>query len=386
MRCPSICLLSGLFILLLLSSYAANASSSIVGIDDERGYTGRIVSKVVSKWEPPALRGNYTVQIKVSLDGEGRVKKCVPVERSSLEVFDQVACSAVYAAAPFGRTSYEAPLDVYLVFHLGEHDRKAMQELSDADAVRAEARARAKAEREMARSAASATEQNARERAEACARSQGKELPKVSAAPVAPAHRSVSDTKPSSKKDKQRDRRTKDDAQKERENRSASEPSQSLKETGKQAAPAIDTGKRKADAGRVASEEAALPKTKETAGTSQTPLYSYGESEKNAKKSAETTRNEAREQKYKALLKTNLDRVIFLPDKVPDGPYSLLVTVSLGRDGTIRDAWIHQSSGNEAADKATIRSIKLAKSVPAPPKSLGTTFTVPVTAQNRLRK
>ncbi|MCR4666653.1 MAG: TonB family protein [Desulfovibrio sp.] len=343
------------------------AATTVVGGDEENGYSAKVLSKVVDVWKPPVVQGNYTVELKVSIDGEGRVKQCIPLKSSSLEVFDQVACSAVYKAGPFGKPSYEAPIDVFLVFHLGDQDRKVKQELSDADAMRAEALARARAEREQARTKAGAVEEQARNRAMLAARSQGKDLPEVSPAPVAPPHHMSGKN-----------------VEKDVKRRATSG------ETGKNPPMEKNTNV----AGQEKRKEAQKDHSRSSRHVSPSEGngngHTYGEG---AAASASTDGNapppsqkQVRKEKYLALLQRSLNRIIYLPDTVPDGSYPLTVRVELDQNGVIQAAKVLKSSGDERVDKATSQSISAARTVPRPPKSIGTSFVVPVTASNRFPK
>ncbi|MCR5813637.1 MAG: TonB family protein [Desulfovibrio sp.] len=311
-------------------SFAATA----VAVDTESGYASEVLSKVLAKWTPPALRGNYSVQVKVSLDGNGHVKNCEAIRPSSIEVFDQVACSAVYAAQPFGKTSYEAPLDIYLAFQLRENAPPSSNlGLSDADALRAEVVARTRVERDLAATMADATEQRARERAQAAARSRGQTLPEVQAAPV--------DKKPEFTPPKQQ------------------KPAP---------APKGAEGKRLPANGEHAGPNPAAPaaQTKPVAGKTEPPLDSG-------------QLLALRKEKYTKLLTRSLTRIIFLPKQLPQGSYSVLMKVVVDAKGKILDNAILKSSGNADADKAMLHCVKVARTVPAPPSGLDNSFQVPLT-------
>ncbi len=322
------------FVLLgcLLVSERSSAATA-VAVDTDGGYASAVLAKVLNKWEPPALRGNYSVQIKVSLDGTGKVKNCVPVRPSSLEVFDQVACSAVYAAQPFGKTSYEAPLDVYLAFQLRENSPlSGNYGVSDADAMRAEVTARTRVERDLAANMADATEQRARERAMAAAKSQGKTLPEVHPAPVDP---------PKAKTSSQG------------KNSTQVLPSYGEDVGDKRRQQKTQTGPAKIES-QMASAE---PKTLDPA-----------------------QRMALRRDKYTSLLSRSLTRIIRFPKKLPAGTYAVVMRVVVDAKGKILENAVIQSSGNAEADKAILQSVKVARTVPAPPAGLENSFLVPLTA------
>ncbi len=85
-------------------------------------------------------------------------------------------------------------------------------------------------------------------------------------------------------------------------------------------------------------------------------------------------------QKYTNLLSRYLTRIVHLPKKVPEGRYAAKVQVVLEPSGRIARASVLESSGNSDADAAIVKSVLVSKTVPAPPKSLGLTFAVPIVA------
>ena len=326
---PLRCLLLLLLVLLVWADKGSAAAA--VAVDTEGGYASEVLAKVLSKWNPPALRGNYSVQIKVSLDGSGRVNACVPVRPSAIEAFDQVACSAVYKAQPFGKTSYEAPLDIYLAFQLRENVPPASTlRPSDADAMRAEVSARTRLERDLAANLADATEQRARERALAAARSRGQTLPEVHAAPV----------------DKKAD---------------MSVP--------KEKKPALSAQGPRGQG---------LPSYGEY-GAARAPKTDKPQTPKTEQPQDLATRQALRREKYIKLLTQSLGRIIFLPKHLPAGNYAMLMQVVVDAKGRILDNSMLKSSGNAEADKAMLHCVKVARTVPAPPTGLDTVFQVPLT-------
>ena len=186
---PSI-LRTGLAVLLtpLLFTAVPAAGASLAAADQNGGYSGKVLDKVITVWAPPpALKGEFEVRLKVSLDGQGKVLNCAPTKASGMEALDSSACGAVRQAAPFGTPPYGMPLDVHLAFWTGMPKGKAKTEtLSNEEAMRAEVLARDKAERLMGQQRASSVEERARERAEAIAKSAGRPLPEVAPAPVGP--------------------------------------------------------------------------------------------------------------------------------------------------------------------------------------------------------
>ena len=149
---PSI-LRTGLAVLLttLLFTAVPAAGASLAAADQNGGYSGKVLDKVIAVWAPPpALKGEFEVRLKVSLDGQGKVLNCAPTKASGMEALDSSACGAVRQAAPFGTPPYGMPLDVHLAFWTGMPKGKAKTEtLSNEEAMRAEVLARDKAERLM---------------------------------------------------------------------------------------------------------------------------------------------------------------------------------------------------------------------------------------------
>ena len=182
--------LAALLTLQLITAVPA-FGASIAAVDQNGGYSGKVLDKVIAIWAPPpALKGDFTVRLKVSLDGQGKVLDCRSVKASGMEALDSSACGAVRQAAPFGAPPYGMPLDVHLAFWTGTPKGKAQAEtLSTEEALRAEVMARTKAEGLMGQQRASSVEERARERAEAIAKNAGQPLPDVKAAPVAPPPR-----------------------------------------------------------------------------------------------------------------------------------------------------------------------------------------------------
>lgn len=134
--------------------------ASIAAADQNDGYSGKVLDRVLAIWTPPALKGDFSVRLKISLDGQGKVLSCGPVKASGMEALDAAACGAVRQAAPFGTPPYGMPLDVHMAFWTGTPKNKAQAETPSVQA-------------------------SAEERAEAIARSAGQPAPSAKAAPSA---------------------------------------------------------------------------------------------------------------------------------------------------------------------------------------------------------
>ncbi|MBQ7608247.1 MAG: TonB family protein [Desulfovibrionaceae bacterium] len=319
-RCaPIVFLLACILGLLSEQTYAQTQG---IAIDDDNGYAGRVIEKVMQKWSPPQVRGTHTVLVKVLLDGSGAVSACTPLKRSSLDAFDNVACSAIRKAAPFGRTSYEAPLTIYLTFRTGSQESK--ESLTEIEKLRAELKEKNRLENERASAQAAANEERSRAKAQAVAKERGEALPKIKPQPIA-----------------------------------QSEPKE-----------------------RVSAKQ--KPAKKE-----QT-LHSYGESERDIKDmraKAElpvlSSNTDLRVQKYTDLLHNSLNRVLVLPKNAQRSSYSMRVRMSVDAKGRLSNVQVLESSGDEAIDAALVRCVLQARTVPAPPKGIGQTFSVPLTATKK---
>lgn len=119
--------------------------ASMAAADQNDGYSGKVLDKVLAVWTPPALKGEFSVRLKISLDGQGKVLSCGPVKASGMEALDASACGAVRQAAPFGTPPYGMPLDVHMAFWTGAPKNKAQAEAASSEAS-AEERARQRAE------------------------------------------------------------------------------------------------------------------------------------------------------------------------------------------------------------------------------------------------
>ena len=160
-----------------LPSPAVAAAAASADLGDR--YAGAALAKVVAVWAPPpALKGDFRVRVRVSIDDKGRAVQCVPVQPSGMDAFDQAACGAVRAVGAFGAPPYAQPIDIYIVFWNGTPKGAPRPPVPDsAEAARAEALARTKAEAVQEGSRAASAEDAARRRAEAAALAGGKTLP-----------------------------------------------------------------------------------------------------------------------------------------------------------------------------------------------------------------
>lgn len=144
----SLCICSSLiavtfFYVTAVGAFAASAASA-----DQSTYAGNMLDKIIEIWAPPpALKSDFRVRLKVTVNGRGQVEDCKPVKSSGLEAFDSSVCGAVRQIGSFGTPPYGAPMDVHLTFWNGTPKGKPKPEtLSSEEALRAEVKARNKAE------------------------------------------------------------------------------------------------------------------------------------------------------------------------------------------------------------------------------------------------
>lgn len=142
--------------------------ASIAATDQNDGYSGKVLDKILAVWTPPALKGDFSVRLKISLDGQGKVLNCGPVKASGMEALDASACGAARQAAPFGAPPYGMPLDVHMAFWTGTPKNKPQT-----TAPSAEASAEASAEERAAAIAKSAGQPTAGVRPAPAAKSAG---------------------------------------------------------------------------------------------------------------------------------------------------------------------------------------------------------------------
>ena len=192
-RTPHLCFsrrLLQLFGILTLSLTATVAwAAALATADASGGYAGKMLDKIVDIWAPPpALKGDFQVQLEVGVDGKGHVLRCTPVRASGMEALDSSACGAVRQIGSFGKTPHEKPLEVHLSFWTGTPKGKTRNQIpDDAESLRLEERARVKAEAAMSDNMAAGAEERARQRAEEAAKATGKDLPAIRPTVVAPA-------------------------------------------------------------------------------------------------------------------------------------------------------------------------------------------------------
>lgn len=370
--------LAALLTLQLITAVPA-FGASIAAVDQNGGYSGKVLDKVIAIWAPPpALKGDFTVRLKVSLDGQGKVLDCRSVKASGMEALDSSACGAVRQAAPFGAPPYGMPLDVHLAFWTGTPKGKAQAEtLSTEEALRAEVMARTKAEGLMGQQRASSVEERARERAEAIAKNAGQPLPDVKAAPVAPPPRAKAApgaTQKNASKNPRSGLST---------DSPATESIRSAK--GKTAAPSANATGLTEEEMRLDIDAPAAPAAQSVPGNGKTVDPAPAASRPAESKPAVMAQDQydARYSKYFFTITRNLRNAMFIPAETAPGTYYATVRLDVDAAGAIKKSTLLQGSGDKLLDRFVLQGIRRAGSVTPPPAGLGNTLDVTFTLVRR---
>lgn len=385
----SLCICSSLiavtfFCVTAVGAFAASAASA-----DQSAYAGNMLDKIIEIWAPPpALKSDFRVRLKVTVNGRGQVEDCKPVKSSGLEAFDSSVCGAVRQIGSFGTPPYGAPMDVHLTFWNGTPKGKPKAEtLSSEEALRAEVKARNKAEAALGDTRAEAAEDRARERAEAIARANGKDAPEVRPAPVAPA--------PAPK------------ASAESKKRGAKAPASAQADN----APATQLIGRSSP---TAAEQAA-PAAKEKPARQVDNLPTYGDPDMAAASPAAPAQAQAKTDaapalsgraavaapgptasgatasgasgvdrvKYRRDATRQIRDVILIPAETEPGEYQTRLRLTISPQGEITDFKVISPTGDKLLDKYVQRGIRRAGSLPPPPAELGGTLDITLTLVRR---
>ncbi len=390
---------------LCLAASGARAAA-MVAADGSGGYAGKMLNKVVEIWAPPpALRGDFQVQVEVALDATGHVLNCSPVHPSGMEALDSSACGAVRQIGNFGKTPHGNALEVHLSFWTGMPRGKVRAApIDDVEAMRQEERARTKAEAAMSDSRAASAEERARERAEEAAKATGMEMPAVRPAPVAPALVQPNPAEPDAADGKNRKKAGKPPrvAGYSQDSSPATVtigtpgntgngpaatakkapaltiaptplPAQSPPATNGMTTPAADDAAQKTPATTASPANTAVqavtnPHAPRTYGADNKAQYRYGK----------------KHGKYFSGLAWQLANAVIIPVETPRGTYypTLRLTVNPAT-GAIENATFLEKSGDRHLDSFVSRDIKKAGSVPPPPNDLGTTLDITLTLVRR---
>lgn len=390
----------------LFSSAAPASGAALAAADQNDGYSGTVLDKVIAVWAPPpALKGDFEVRLLVSLDGQGRVLNCKAVKPSGMEALDSSACGAVRQVGVFGTPPYGMPLEVHLAFWTGVPKGKARPEtLTSEEALRAEVRARTRAERAMGEEKAASVEERAKERAAAIALSAGQPLPEVEAAPVAPLPANKAKSAEAAKKKKVQAAGVAADSGPATEVIRAS--GEKARQPGTQArqavmpAPALvaaPASKPAAAAGQTPegtglTEEEMRPDL--GAATAKAAPPAAGAPVEAAKAQARMLKTAGPEKaqdkygeryrKYFSNLTWDLRNAMFIPAETAPGTYYATVRLEVDQaTGAIEKYRLLEGSGDKQLDRFVLQGIGRAGSVSPPPAGLGGTLDITFTLVRR---
>lgn len=388
----------------VVGAFAASAASA-----DQSTYAGNMLDKLIEIWAPPpALKSDFRVRIKVSINSHGQVEACKPVKSSGLEAFDSSVCGAVRQIGSFGTPPYGAPTDIHLTFWNGTPKGKAKPEaLSSEEALRAEVKARSKAEAAMGDTRAEAAEDRARERAEAVAKAGGKDVPEMRPAPVAPLGAQKAD-------DKNKKTATNSQRQAAGLNNESSRATQLMGSVGQPAepkaarpkqTPQADGQSRKpadnlptygdpafgaqGDNGEAGETHQAAPVRQQTAQPApQAPAQAAPKVEAHTKPAdhaaAPATADAAADRtKYRRDVIRQLRDNVVIPAETEPGEYQTKLRLTISPQGEITDFTVIAPTGDKLLDKYVQRGIRRAGSLPPPPAEVGGTLDITLTLVRR---
>ena len=375
-----------------VGAFAASAASA-----DQSAYAGNMLDKIIEIWAPPpALKSDFRVRLKVTVNGRGQVENCKPLKPSGLEAFDSSVCGAVRQIGTFGTPPYGAPMDVHLTFWNGTPKGKPLTEsLSSEEALRAEVKARSKAEAALGDSRAEAAEERARERAEAIAQASGKDMPEVRPAAVAP----VPAPKGTATESKKQSARATGLATVQGDNAPATQLiGRSVPATGEQAStiPKEKTA-RQADNLPTYGD----PDMEQTATRAAAPAPVQAQTQPPAPATAKTESSpapagrpvtpapaatapaattpgarSADSVKYRRDAARQLRDAILIPVETEPGEYRTRLKLTVSPQGEITDFKVLSPTGDKFLDKYVQRGIRRAGSLPPPPADLGGTLDI----------
>ena len=391
----SLCICSSLiavtfFCVTAVGAFAASAASA-----DQSTYAGKMLDKIIEIWAPPpALKSDFRVRLKVTVNGRGQVEDCKPVKSSGLEAFDSSVCGAVRQIGSFGTPPYGAPMDIHLTFWNGTPKGKPRAEtLSSEEALRAEVKARNKAEAALGDTRAEAAEDRARERAEAIAKASGKDAPEVSPAPVAPVRTAKTSA----------------------ESKNKGAKSAGLTTAHADSGPATQLIGRSAPA--AGDQATAAPKEKRARQADNLPTYgdpdmeaasataavqarSQGPAKTDSSASGATAASSAAagtatpgaaasgasgadRVKYRRDAARQVRDAILIPAETEPGEYHTRLKLTVSPQGEITDFKVISPTGDKLLDKYVQRGIRRAGSLPPPPAELGGTLDITLTLVRR---
>lgn len=396
----SLCICSSLiavtfFYVTAVGAFAASAASA-----DQSTYAGNMLDKIIEIWAPPpALKSDFRVRLKVTVNGRGQVEDCKPVKSSGLEAFDSSVCGAVRQIGSFGTPPYGAPMDVHLTFWNGTPKGKPKPEtLSSEEALRAEVKARNKAEAALGDTRAEAAEDRARERAEAIARASGKNAPEVRPAPVAPAPAPKANAESKKKGSKAPATAQADSAPATqligRSSPTAAEsaapaakenPARQVDNLPTYGDPDVEAASAAAPAqaqAQVQAQPKAQPpaKTDAAAPSGRATVAASGTPASGATASGATGVDRV---KYRRDATRQVRDAILIPAETEPGEYQTRLRLTISPQGEITDFKVISPTGDKLLDKYVQRGIRRAGSLPPPPAELGGTLDITLTLVRR---
>lgn len=409
------CILSCLVAVALYSATVVGAFAASAASADQSTYAGNMLDKLIEIWAPPpALKSDFRVRIKVSINSRGQVEACKPVKSSGLEAFDSSVCGAVRQIGSFGTPPYGAPTDIHLTFWNGTPKGKTKTEaLSSEEALRAEVKARSKAEAAMGDTRAEAAEDRARERAEAVAKAGGKDVPEMRPAPVAPLGAQKAD-------DKNKKTATNSQRQAAGQNNESSRATQLMGSVGQPAEPKATSPRQtpqtagqsrkpadnlptygdpafgaQGDNGEAGETQQAAPVRQQTARPADAqPAAQAAPKAEAAKADAHTkpadhaaapaTADAAADRtKYRRDVIRQLRDNVVIPAETEPGEYQTKLRLTISPQGEITDFTVITPTGDKLLDKYVQRGIRRAGSLPPPPAEVGGTLDITLTLVRR---
>lgn len=397
------CLLSCLVAVALYCATVAGAFAASAASADQSTYAGNMLDKIIEIWAPPpALKSDFRVRLKVSVNSRGQVEDCKPVKSSGLEAFDNSVCGAVRQIGSFGTPPYGAPTDIHLTFWNGTPKGKPKPEtLNSEEAMRAEVKARSKAEAALGDTRAEAAEDRARERAEAVAKAGGKDVPEVRPAPVAPRPAQKADD--NSKKTATNNQRLlagvnnengpatqvigKSSQPAEAKPASTKQPAQPAGQSGKPA-DNLPTYGDPALGGRSELGEAGETQPTEPARQQAAQKTEVARTEANAAPAGRVVAPAAGDQsadraKYRKDVTRQLRDSVLIPAETEPGEYQTKLRLTISPKGEITDFKVITPTGDKFLDKYVQRGIRRAGSLPPPPAEVGGTLDITLTLVRR---
>ena len=410
------CILSCLVAVALYCATAAGAFAASAASADQSTYAGHMLDKIIEIWAPPpALKSDFRVRLKVSINSRGQVEDCKPVKSSGLEAFDNSVCGAVRQIGSFGTPPYGAPTDIHLTFWNGTPKGKPRPEaLNSEEALRAEVKARSKAEAALGDTRAEAAEDRARERAEAVAKAGGNDVPEVRPAPVSPhAAQKADDKSKKAATNSQRHSTTlnSDSGPATQIIGTSGQPAETKSANSRQTPQAASQSRKQADnlptygdpafGGHGDMVEAGEAQQAESARQQATRAPTAPPVPAQAAQKADSAKAEAKAEpagrvvapatgvatadrtKYRRDVARQLRDSVLIPAETEPGEYQTKLRLTISPQGEITDFKVITPTGDKLLDKYVQRGIRRAGSLPPPPAEVGGTLDITLTLVRR---